>query len=519
MAEPSLGYAIGLNVKRQDIFAPAAKQLSQNLATWKADKAQAKKEKEAKASKVMDDMMKMDPSTFNRKIRNEATAGFEKSKKELESAIDAGKSERELLEIVYQTKKNLASYKDQSDNRDLLDKYVLANPGKAPTVLTNYSANNRSRLSEDEIALLQGFGVGYDRETNILTSFGYEPVDVRASLNQAKPTEDELLATTSKDDIQKNISIIKTKAGYDPIAFARLKPTEQWYALSLANVMYNEPGAVGSISEEVLRKDYGGSYDRYLVATRSKLDEMMKNTKEGDPLPTPFDAQRAIAIDYMVKNHAPEWTSSSTKVQQLNEPPKGGSSGKTEEPPDLGAVSEEFQFTTPAAYKTALDLGKKYGLSPEKILAVYGGEDDGSVTPEQKSNIIKSINKFGAAVAAPTISFQTQGAEKTRLGGESYNVNKMYYNKKDKSYYVIVDKQVSGEGTSMNLSKQVIKLTRSTMKDLVAGGATNSSIKNQLANWDRIAPSNGWPTTSQYSGVSAPSGSGGSGGGVDYGDM
>lgn len=508
MAEPSLGYAIGLNVKRQDIFAPAAKQLSQNLATWKADKAQAKKEKEAKASKAMDDMMKLDPSTFNRKIRSEATADFEKSKKELENAIEAGKSERELLDIVYQTSRNLASYRDQSNNRDLLEKMVATNPEKVPTVLRNYSANNINRLSEDEIALLPGFGINYDPQTNILTSFGFEPVDVRASLDKAKPTEEELLATTSQDDIQKNTTIIKTKAGYDPIAFASLTPTQKRYALSLANVMYNEPGAIGSISEEVLRNEYGGDYGRYLMATRSKLDEMKKNTKEGDPSPTPFDAQRAIAIDYMVKNHSPEWINSSTKLREFDKQNKGGGSGGGETPADLGKVSEQFQFTTPLAYKTALDIGKKYGLGPDKILSVYGGEDDGTVTPEQKSQIIKALNRFGAAIAAPTISFQTQGAEKTKLGEQSYNVNKMYYNKKDKSFYVIVDKQVSGEGTSVNLSNQLIKLTRSTMKDLVAGGATNTSIKQQLENWDRIAPSKGWPTTSQYSGESAPSGSG-----------
>jgi len=506
MAEPSLGYAIGLNVKRQDIFAPAAKQLSQNLAAWKADKAQAKKEKEAKASKAMDEMMKFDPSTFNRKIRSEATAGFEKSKKELENAIEAGKSERELLDIVYQAGKNLASYKDQSNNRDLLDKYVLANPGKAPTVLTNYSANNRSRLSEDEIVLLQGFGVGYDRETNILTSFGYEPVDVRAALNQAKPTEDELLATTSQDDIQKNISIIKTKAGYDPIAFARLKPPEQRYALSLANVMYNEPGAIGSISEEVLRKDYGGNYDRYLVATRSKLDEMMKNTKEGDPLPTPFDAQRAIAIDYMVKTHAPEWIQASTKTINLTEPPK------VTDPKNKGAQGNPAAATAEGHLSTAgKKLAKNLGMDEQTAINISLNRVE--ATPEQRK-IANKITKNNILGEGPTVSFNTGGTEVVTIGSINVNPRKLWYDTKNKKFHLSYDKQVSGEGTSYNLAAEDKVLTWEELKQLDSSGNTN--VKAQLEQWDLNAAANKVPTVSNYilskgtarAAAAAPSGSG-----------
>lgn len=486
MAEPSLGYAIGLNVKRQDIFAPAAKQLSQNIATWKAEKAQAKKEKEAKASKVMDDMMKLDPSTFNRKIRNEATISFEKFKKELEDAAEAGENERKLLDIVYQAKRNLASYRDQSDNRDALEKQVLANPESVPTVLRMYSQNNINRLSPDEIALLPGFGINYDPETNIITSFGFKPVDVRAELNQAKPTEEELLASAKGGDIQKNISIIKTKAGYDAIAFTKLTTDQQRYALSLANVMDSNPGAIGSISEEVLRKEYGGDYDRYLMATRSKLDEMTRNTKEGDPPPTPFDAQRAVAIDYMVKTHAPEWIASSTRIKDLNEQSKQGGAGNDGQKISPSEISEEPQIT-----QRGIDNLEAAGLamSVEDAVDMYLGNKP--TDPETKKKLNKALNGniFGSM---PTIAFQPGTTEVITIGREQTNPRKMFYDTKKKKFYIIYDQAVGVGGYTEPLKNQVREIVPSEMKQL------RRKLGKELEIWDALAPSKGLPKTEDY---------------------
>jgi hypothetical protein len=519
MAEPSLGYAIGLNVKRQDIFAPAAKQLSQNLANWKAEKAQAKREKDAEASKFMSEVMRFSPDEFHVKTRPDAYKFFNAKLAKVESLLDnPDGSAMDQLRLLGEIRDGLASFKDQSKGFQNTDQQILTDTKSVPKPIRTFMATPDLIPTADQQAAFEIYEVGYDKNSNRLLSTGPKMFDVRAEI--AAPTEEAMLAAADPEKLKEAQQVIKMKTGYDPLAFTELTPDKLQYLLSLGNVM-ERPGALGSIIEEFIDKKFSGNDTKFYEFLNAEMNKRKAAaTDPTAPLPTVRDVAKAAATQYMLDVHLPLYQAANAKILNLNKTSvSGSSSGKKEEPPDLGAVSEEFQFTTPAAYKTALDLGKRYGLSPEKILAVYGGEDDGSVTPAQKSDIINSINKFGAAVAAPTISFQTQGSEKTRLGGESYNVNKMYYNKKDKSYYVIVDKQVSGEGTSMNMSKQAIKLTRSTMKDLVAGGASNPSIKQQLSNWDRIAPSNGWPTTSQYSGVSAPSRSGGSGGVVDYGGM
>jgi hypothetical protein len=488
MAEPSLGYAIGLNVKRQDIFAPAAKVLSQNLATWKAEKAQAKKEKEAKASKVMADIMKFDPSNLNRKVRPEAQIEFEKSTKELENAIEAGESEQKMMQIIYQANKNLARYRDQSENRNALEQQVRTNPDSVPTVLRNFSANNLNDLTPDEIELLAGFGSTYDPNTKIITSFGFRPTDVRATLNSAKPTEEEMIVSATPEQLKKNAEVIKIKSGYSPMAFVSLNPDQQRYALALANVMDKDPGAIASISEEVLRRDYGGDYNRYLEATRLKLNELKSDTKEGEQLPTPLDAQRALGIDYMIKTHAPEWIQSSTRIKELNEPSKSGSSKKDAPTPNPASTTEESHLST-AGKKLAKDLGM------DEETAINISLNRVAATPEEKAKANK-ITKNNILGAGPTISFNTGGTEPVTIGFGNINPRKLWYDKKNKKFHLFYDKQVSGEGTSYNLSGEDRALTWEQLKQLST--SKNASVKSELEQWDLNAAVNGVPTISGY---------------------
>lgn len=498
MAEPSLGYAIGLNVKRQDIFAPAAKQLSQNLATWKADKAQAKREKEAKASKVMSDIMKFDPSNLNRKVRPEAQVEFERSTKELESAIEAGESEQKMMQIIYQANKNLARYRDQSENRNALEQQAKANPDSVPTVLRNYLASNVNDLTPDEYELLPGFGITYDPETKIITSFGFKPTDIRASLNEMKPTEEEMLVASTPEQLQKNAEVVKIKSGYSPLAFVSLTPDQRRYALALANVMDKDPGTIGAVSEEVLRRKYGGDYNRYLEATKVKLNELKSQTKEGEDLPTPLDAQRAIGMDYMIETHAPEWIQASTKTINLNEPTKGGSSGKDAPVPNPAATTEESHLST-AGKRLAKDLG----MNEQTAIDISLNRVSASPEDKIKANRITKNNILGAG---PTISFNTGGTEVVTIGNTNVNPRKLWYDKKNNKFHLSYDKQVSGEGTSYNLSGEDKALTWEELKQLST--SKNASVKSELEQWDLNAARNGVPSISGYilsKGASRPS--------------
>lgn len=508
MAAPSLGQAIGLRVERKDIFAPAAKMLSENLAAFAEKKERRQKAKEESASKFMSEMFKLSPDGLNRKVRPEAVKFYNGKMTELETLLDNPEiNQIELLKKIDETRAGLASFRDQSTSFDSVDKLILSDPNKVPTPLRNFMSNKDLIPDTNTQTLFSAYNIDYDPDSNMIRSVGSGKMDVREELIKNKASADALLANMTPEERNKSMVKVKTMTGYDPKAFIVLKPDQQSYLLNLSNVMSNNPSALNTISDEIIEGMYGGDINKYSEAvTKIIEDQYQKDLAAASATPGAAqavpkmlakDAMNLMATEYMLKNNFPEYVQRTTSLEDLNKTAQSGAGGGDKvKPANLSAASTEYQFT-PEGYKKAKEEGKKFGKTPEQIIDIYTGAD--TTTPENISNQIRSvIDKQGLIVNAPTMSVSTQGAEKINLAGTNYNVRKLWYDTNNKKFYAIVDKQVSGESTSVNINQETILLTPPMMKDLTAAMVKDTSIKEQLLNWNKIASEQGWLTTDQY---------------------
>jgi hypothetical protein len=495
MAEPSLGYAIGLNVKRQDIFAPAAKQLSQNLANWKAEKAQAKKEKEAQASKFMTDIMKYSPDELHMKARPDATKFYNGKVAKLESMLEnPDVSSMDLLKLLNETSNGMASFKDQSKGFQDTDEKIKTDAASIPSPIKSFARTPDLLPTLDQRAAFDIYGAQYDEKTNRLLSTGDKMFDVRAEI--AAPTSEAMLAVASGKDLQKNQQIVKVKTGYDPIAFTKLLPGEKQYILSLANVM-DKPGALGSITEEIINKKFSGDDKKYYEFLNAEMKKQYNKaalmTDENAPkdqqpqVPTVQDTARAVATQYMLETHYPLYEAANTKVINLNkEATPGKTSNDKNERPSPSEIADEPQIT-----QKAINALEAAGLtmSVEEAYAIYDGSKP--TDPETKNKVNKALNNniYGSM---PTIAFQPGTGEVISLGREQVNPRKMFYDTRQKKFYIIYDQAVAVGGYTEPLTNQVREIQPSEMKQL------RRKLSKELAIWDALAPGRKIPTTEAY---------------------
>lgn len=527
MAEPSLGQALGLTVQRKDIFAPAAKQLAVNLASFAEKKERRQKAKEESASKFMSEMFKLSPDGLNRKVRPEAVKYYNGKMTELEKLLDNPEiNQVELLKKIDETRAGLASFRDQSTSFDSVDKLILSDPNKVPTPLRNFMSNKDLIPDLDTQTFLSAYGVDYDPESNMIRSVGSGKMDVREELIKNKASADSLMQNIASDPnlVKQNIFKIKTVTGYDPEAYLLLKPDQQSYLTNLSNVMANNPSALPTISDEILNNVFNGNQKAYAealnkivldqyekdksqLATRADqqaafapkgMGELTKFDGREVPKMNVQDAMKIMATDYMLKQNFPDYVQRTTSAKDLNKTAKSsGGDGKGGKPANVAAVSPEYQYM-PGGYQKALEYAAQFDKTPEQVLSIYEGSDTTSLSEEQRKQLIAAINKSGMIASGPSVSMQTLGAEKITIDGNPYNTRKLWYNQGNKKFYLIVDKQVSGEGTSVSISQETLEMTPKMMKDLVAAGDVSSSVKNQLENWNKLAGPNKWPTTDEY---------------------
>ena len=136
---------------------------------------------------------------------------------------------------------------------------------------------------------------------------------------------------------------------------------------------------------------------------------------------------------------------------------------------------------------------------------IYNGTNNYGLTPDQVQKVRNKMQETGAVVEAPTMMIQLgTGSEPVNVDGTPINIEYMYYDKNSRSFYAKTNKQVSGEGTSVNLEQNVVKISPKQMQQIQA--SENKSIVNQFSNWNKLAGANGWPTIGQYINRETPSG-------------
>ena len=540
MAAPSLGQAIGLNVERRDIFAPAAKQLAVNLADIKAEKRRKAKDKEETASKFMSEMFKLNPDGLNRKVRPEAVKYYNGRMGELQTLLDNPEiNQIDLLKKIDETRAGLASLRDQSTSFDSVDKLILSDPNKVPTPLRNFMSNKDLIPDLDTQTFLSAYGVDYDPESNMIRSVGSGKMDVREELIKNKASADALMQNIASDPnlVKQNIFKIKTVTGYDPEAYLLLKPDQQSYLTNLSNVMANNPSALPTISDEILNNVFNGNQKAYAdalnkivldqyekdksqLATRADqqaafapkgMGELTKFDGSAIPRLNVQDAMKIMATDYMLKQNFPDYVQRTTSAKELNKTAKSGAGDGKGNEANTSAVATQFQYT-PSGYKNiqkaidSLDIFAEYGINtPEDALNIYNGTNNYGLTPDQVQKVRNKMQETGAVVEAPTMMIQLgTGSEPVNVDGTPINIEYMYYDKNSRSFYAKTNKQVSGEGTSVNLEQNVVKISPKQMQQIQA--SENKSIVNQFSNWNKLAGANGWPTIGQYINRETPSG-------------
>lgn len=532
MAAPSLGQAIGLNVERRDIFAPAAKQLAVNLADIKAEKRRKAKEKEETASKFMSEMFKLNPDGLNRKVRPEAVKYYNGRMGELQTLLDNPEiNQVDLLKKIDETRAGLASLRDQSTSFDNVDKLILSDPNKVPTPLRNFMSNEDLIPDLDTQTFLSAYGVDYDPESNMIRSVGSGKMDVREELVKNKASADSLMQNIASDPnlVKQNIFKIKTVTGYDPEAYLLLKPDQQSYLTNLSNVMANNPSALPTISDEILNNVFNGNQKAYAealnkivldqyekdksqLATRADqqaafapkgMGELTKFDGSAIPRLNVQDAMKIMATDYMLKQNFPDYVQRTTSAKELSKTAQSKGDGKEEKRVSSGDVSEEPHFT-----EKGLAFIEKEGLSPTEAMNIFGDAN------HPKNKKVRAALGGQIYASAPTVAFAPGPGEPITMKGQSVNPLRMWFNPKNNKFYLDYNIVASKESVNKSMSTKVMELSSEDMKTLRS--FQNKSVQEGIAKWDSLAPSikiksRGYEgvrvmTTDEYAGSSGSSG-------------
>ena len=514
MAAPSLGQAIGLNVERKDIFAPAAKQLAVNLADIKAEKRRKAKDKEETASKFMSEMFKLSPDGLNRKVRPEAVKFYNGKMTELETLLDNPEiNQIELLKKIDETRAGLASFRDQSTSFDSVDKLILSDPNKVPTPLRNFMSNKDLIPDTNTQTLFSAYNIDYDPDSNMIRSVGSGKMDVREELINNKASADALLANMTPEERNKSMVKVKTMTGYDPKAFIVLKPDQQSYLLNLSNVMSNNPSALNTISDEIIESVYGGDINKYSAAvTKIIEDQYQKDLAAASATPGAAqavpkmlakDAMNLMATEYMLEKNFPEYVQRTTSLEDLNKTAqsKGDEKGKGQASP--GDVSEEPHFT-----EKGLAFIEKEGLSPTEAINIFVDEN------HPKNKKVRAALGGQIYASAPTVAFAPGPGEPITMKGQSVNPLRMWFNPKNNKFYLDYNIVASKESVNKSMPTKVMELSSEDMKTLRS--FQNKSVQEGIAKWDSLAPSikiksRGYEgvrvmTTDEYAGSSGSSG-------------
>jgi hypothetical protein len=266
--------------------------------------------------------------------------------------------------------------------------------------------------------------------------------------------------------------------------------------------MDSQPGALNSITEEIVRSKYNGNYKKYTeaVAALIKSDYDQAATSAAVPYApgkapgepprpmTPSEAAKRMATDFMLETHFPQYQQTGTKTLDINKTSTSKSgSGKDAPTATQGRVVEQMQMTNDSYVKLGnVDYGQ--------VLSTMGKERSASENTADVNNALNKINKDkGFIASSPTIYFNTGAAEPLTLsGGQSVNPLNMWYNKKDGSLYLLYDNKASAKGTSPSFKVNQVRVTKEEAASLLANTGTN--IKATVEQWNLYAKQKGLPT-------------------------
>lgn len=504
MAEPSLGQALGLNVERKDIFAPAAKQLAVNLASFAEKKERKAKAREDQYNKFLDEIIGLRKTSMHVREQANYDAAVNELKKELDDKFNSGADQRSLAESFFNFYDKQSLIKKRSDMLLEDQKSAFQNPSVVNSRVAAKIYRTGEELTPEDVIEAQAMGIDYNPDTREIMSRRIQYTSIPETIKNIKFDKAEADAAMAfMTEEQKKLAsmtpaeqaIYKGRKipGFTQKVTEVTRPSQALYEMKVDTFLNSDKGYTESALQEIESNLPQG---QTIASVIKKKQEDLKADNNGVE-PTLDLVKKSLAKDHFMSMYD-NWARENAVSDEFQRAPVGGGGdGKGGKPANVAAVSPEYQYM-PGGYQKALEYAAQFDKTPEQVLSIYEGSDTTSLSEEQRKQLIAAINKSGMIASGPSVSMQTLGAEKITIDGNPYNTRKLWYNQGNKKFYLIVDKQVSGEGTSVSISQETLEMTPKMMKDLVAAGDVSSSVKNQLENWNKLAGPNKWPTTDEY---------------------
>jgi hypothetical protein len=502
MAAPSLGYAIGLNVKRKDIFKEAGENLGKNLQRFTEQQEKEKKDKKDAEIRTLDRAMKIGSEVLHPRYEQLRQESHNKMKGLVLGMLEAGADEADMIKTMMKYDDDYKILKFNSDNliKDE-DNFYRNNQYLKPKAADVVFGGNQ-QLTEDQLMELDA--IGYQALPN--GGFLASPVQTKPTaktLTENKLDKDYLIAELAteaskkaewdkaekekakKDKTYKPVpyeqSVTETTykqkkiPGYDPQAGTVMTPGETFFVKNIVNKMINEEAVVENALVEYERA--GGS-----------ISKAMKDKMAADPSIDKDQAKAMVARDFIVENYYDSWAKENSAVLEANKTTKYSSGTSSKDKAKLPDVYNMPHLTTDGM-KKAMTAGVPF--------------DDAVNMPEYSSYI---------AGSGPTVSIPTNATEKFKVnikGTPSYvNIDNIWIDGSGK-YHAVYSQATSSASTPVDYELQDMVLSQSDMQSILSV----SSAKDPLEALASQASAKGFKTPSQYAGVSS-----GATSGVNYGN-
>ena len=509
MESPSLGQAIGLNVKNKDIFTPAAKMLSENLSALAEKKEKKAKAREDQYNKFLDEIIGLRKNSMHVREQANYDAAVNDLKRELDSKFESGADQRSLAESFFNFYDKQSLIKKRSDMLLEDQKSAFQNPSVVNSRVAAKIYRTGEELTPEDVIEAQAMGIDYNPDTREIMSRRIQYTSIPETIKNIKFNKaeaDKAMAFMTEE--QKKVASMSpadqaiyrgTKIpGFTQKVTEVTRPSQALYEMKVDTFLNTDKGYTESALQEIESNLPQG---QTLSSVIKKKQEELKTANNGVE-PTLDLVKKSLAKDHFMSMYD-TWASENAVSDEFQREPKGGDGKNGDQPTrSISATIEESHLSSEGK-KRARELK----MDEQVAIDISLGRIDASPEDKKKANRITQGAILGAG---PTVSFQVLGGEQVTIGRDAVNPRKLWYDKKTKKFHLSYDKQVSGEQTSENLSGKDIVLTREQLKQLQ--NSKNSSVMDQLEQWDLNAKKNGVPTIDAYitSGGAAPSSSGSS---------
>lgn len=506
MESPSLGQAIGLNVKNKDIFTPAAKMLSENLAALAEKKEKKAKAREDQYNKFLDEIIGLRKNSMHVREQANYDAAVNELKRDLDRKFESGADQRSMAESFFNFYDKQSLIKKRSDMLLEDQKSAFQNPSIVNSRVAAKIYRTGEELTPEDVIEAQAMGIDYNPDTREIMSRRIQYTSIPETIKNIKFDKAEADAAMAfMTEEQKKLAsmtpaeqaIYKGRKipGFTQKVTEVTRPSQALYEMKVDTFLNSDKGYTESALQEIESNLPQG---QTIASVIKKRQEDLKADNNGVE-PTLDLVKKSLAKDHFMSMYD-NWARENAVSDELQRAPVGGTGKKGDEPtPSISATTEESHLSSEGK-KRARELK----MDEQVAIDISLGRREASPEEKKKANRITQGAILGAG---PTVSFQALGGEQVTIGREAVNPRKLWYDKTTNKFHLSYDKQVSGEQTSENLAGKDIVLTREQLKQL--NNSKNTSVREQLEQWNLNAPKNGVPTIDVYiasGGASKPSG-------------